>query len=553
MNIKAHISILPVLLKAKGIEQVVISPGSRNAPLIQVFHRNFGESCMSIVDERSAAYFALGLAVSSKKPVAILTTSGTAVLNLGPALAEAYYQGVPLLAITADRPAEWIDQEDNQTIRQNRIFRNIKKGFELPVQVNTEEDLWLAERIINEAANMSMTGKPGPVHINVPLREPLYELLPKVDNYRIIDETETSIFRFPEKLKAKFQHAKSILIVAGQLQKDEHVFKSMAMILEDKRICMTAEPISNLTALDGVVNADLILAAQPEKYGELIPDLILYLGGQVISKNVKLFLRKIKNCEQWVVSPGGNYTDTFKGLGTVIKADVGHFIEYLATLRIEGGEGLNFQEKCISLFDAAKNKIKNSIEKLGYSDLTTFYALSKKITSSDIVFIGNSSIVRLFQIFSTQAAVVYSNRGTSGIDGCLSTAAGIARNSEGDVYAILGDLSFLYDSNGLWNAQLPNNLKIIVINNNGGGVFSLLEGPSSLDAFEPFFKASHQVQISKLCEAYQVKYYFCTSIAELDHTFAVIKAYNNTVLLEIKTPEEDNTIIFRKFIEQLKS
>lgn len=552
MHIKAHISILPVILKAKGVEQAVISPGSRNAPLIQVFYREFGENCMSIVDERSAAYFALGLAVSSQKPVAILTTSGTAVLNLGPALAEAYYLGAPLIAITADRPAEWIDQEDNQTIRQDKVFLNIKKGFELPVQINTEDDLWLAERIINEAANISMTGKPGPVHINVPLREPLYELLPEIGNYRIIDATETSGYIFPEKLKTKFQRAESILIIAGQLHKNERIFKSMAKLLEDKRICVTAEPISNLTDLDGVINADLILATHPQKHRELVPDLILYFGGQVISKNVKQFIRKINNCEQWVINPAGEHTDTFKGLGTVIKTDVAQFVKYLSEIRTEGGDH-NYQEKCTNLFNAAKNKINNSIEKYGYSDLTVFYALSKKITSNDIVFIGNSSIVRYFQLFGTKAAAVYSNRGTSGIDGCLSTAAGIARNSDKDVYTILGDLSFLYDSNGLWNAQLPHNLKIIVINNNGGGIFSLLEGPSGLNAYVPFFKAGHQVQISKLCEAYQVKYYFCASIAELDHTFAVIKAYNDTVLLEIKTPEEDNPIIFSKFIEQLKS
>ena len=263
-------------------------------------------------------------------------------------------------------------------------------------------------------------------------------------------------------------------------------------------------------------------------------------------------MRKNNSCEQWVINPEGEHTDTFKGLGTVIKANVEQFVEYLSELRKEGG-GHYYQEKCVSLFNAAKDKITKSVEKSGYSDLTTVYLLSKKFTPSDIVFVGNSSVIRYFQLFSTKAAAVYANRGTSGIDGCLSTASGIARNSNEDVYAILGDLSFLYDSNGLWNAKLPHNLKIIVINNNGGGIFSLLDGPSGLSAYKPFFKAGHQVQISKLCEAYRVKYYFCASIAELDHTFDVIKAYNNTVLLEIKTPEKDNPIIFSKFIEQLKS
>jgi 2-succinyl-5-enolpyruvyl-6-hydroxy-3-cyclohexene-1-carboxylate synthase len=172
---KQHISDLAEICRLKGIRQIVISPGSRSAPLIQSFYRVFGDDCISIVDERSAAYFALGIAEYTRTPVVLICTSGTAVLNYGPALAEAYYQGVPLLAVTADRPRELIDQQENQTLHQSGIYRNFSKGsFDLPQVITSADDLWYAHRLINEAVDLTKTPFEGPVQINVPLTEPLF-------------------------------------------------------------------------------------------------------------------------------------------------------------------------------------------------------------------------------------------------------------------------------------------------------------------------------------------------------------------------------------------
>ncbi|MCA1760917.1 MAG: 2-succinyl-5-enolpyruvyl-6-hydroxy-3-cyclohexene-1-carboxylic-acid synthase, partial [Bacteroidales bacterium] len=176
---KKHIQQLAAILLAKGITDVVISPGSRSGPLVHTFAGSGKFNCRSVVDERSAGYFALGLAQAKQKPVALVCSSGTATLNFAPSVAEAFYQNIPLIVLTADRPDYWIDQGENQTIRQNNIYRDFcKKEITLPMG-ESEKELWFAGRIINETLNSSVWGNPGPVHINIPLEEPLHELLNK--------------------------------------------------------------------------------------------------------------------------------------------------------------------------------------------------------------------------------------------------------------------------------------------------------------------------------------------------------------------------------------
>lgn len=551
MHPKKHIPLISLILKSKGVSHVVISPGSRNAPLIEAFFQDFESNCISIVDERSAAYFALGLAGYLRKPVAIITTSGTAVLNLAPALAEAFYLGIPLIAITADRPPEWIDQEDNQTIKQPNVFLNIKASYNLPVQMNSDEDYWLTERLLNEAGNTCISSKPGPVHINVPLREPLYDKIPKVESFRKIDKFESNVFNLPEELVKTFLHAKRIIIITGQLQKNDKVNQVIQHLLSDQRICIFGQAISNLQAIPGIINGDIALATQQYLDEKLFPDLIIYVGGQVVSKRVKYFIRSLQ-CNQWLVDPEGKVIDTFKTLNTIVQANTLPFLEAISKL-VKKDTSSDYKKLWIENHDNAQRKVIKLAEKMEYSDLSTLFTLNRKFSKGDIIFAGNSSIIRYMQLFPLKVDEVYANRGTSGIDGCLSTAAGIAFATEKRVYAILGDLSFLYDSNGLWNSRLPHNLKIIIINNSGGGIFSIIDGPQKFTSFEQFLTTPHQVDISKLCEAFQTKYYFCSSIDELESVFPVFKKEPNISLLEIRTPREDSPRIFSNFIKQLKS
>jgi 2-succinyl-5-enolpyruvyl-6-hydroxy-3-cyclohexene-1-carboxylate synthase len=177
--------------------------------------------------------------------------------------------------------------------------------------------------------------------------------------------------------------------------------------------------------------------------------------------------------------------------------------------------------------------------------------MSGLITLEDIVFAGNSSVVRYFQMFNTKAKFIFSNRGTSGIDGCLSTASGVAQNSKENVYAILGDLSFVYDSNALWNRSLPKNLKIIVINNSGGGIFAMLEGPSKQNFYNDFLVAHHPADISKLCAAFGVVHFKYSGEGKIEEIFSLYKKEVNTALMEITTPTDLNPEIFRNFIKNI--
>lgn len=548
MNTKSHIPIIPAILKERGVETVVISPGSRNAPLTQVFYRDFNEGCLSIVDERSAAYYALGIALKTRKPVVLITTSGTAVLNLAPAIAEAYHQGVALIAITADRPKEWLNQQDNQTInQQNVLANNCKASFELPLQSNVEDDLWYVNRLVNEAYNTSLKGKPGPVHINVPLREPLYENLPQVEPPRIIEYVHPTFSALDESSKAVWNKAKKILLVVGQLPSNETLCKSINKVVADTRVAVVAESISNVTGDKVLVNSDYLFT---EAANMEAPDLLIYMGGQVVSKRLKQYLRALNNTTFWYVSPDGGHVDTFQHLHKIIVADPFQFIEVLQKQSVQEGD---FQVNCLEKYDRIKQQISENASNVEFSDLFVFESIAGLLEQDDVVFVGNSSVVRYFQLFTPKVKEVYSNRGTSGIDGCVSTSAGIAAMSEAKVVAVTGDLSFVYDSNGLWNKNLPDNLKIIVVNNGGGGIFSMIDGPSKQEAFTEFFEAYHPVSIEKIASAFGVAHFFCDNANDLNEKYKKFYASPGAALLEIKTNSEVNTSVFRNFVENILS
>jgi 2-succinyl-5-enolpyruvyl-6-hydroxy-3-cyclohexene-1-carboxylate synthase len=551
MHIRQHIADIPAILRQKGVRKIIVSPGSRNAPLINSFLKVFGDDCMSIIDERSAAYVALGVALFTDKPVVLLCTSGTAALNYAPAMAEAFYQAVPLIAITADRPPEWIDQQDNQTIRQHDIYAaNIKASFSLPVEMHIENELWHVHRVINEAFNIAVTGRKGPVHINVPMREPLYEDLPAPANFTIINTNDGTCINKPdEQLKKIWQKAKSILIIAGQQPFQAALLQSLKKIEDKKRICIIGEPVSNINFKSVIRNPDLILALNDNNH-DLDPELLIYFGGQVVSNRLKQFLRSCNAQHIWFVDPAGRHVDTFRKLTDAIISQPAVFFNSLAPVKpaVESDYYLKWNKRTLTL----KEKIKNNKELNIFSDLAIIYRISQKIASNIIIFAGNSTIVRYLGFFPPSCRQVFSNRGTSGIDGCLSTAMGIALSTNKMVVALVGDQSFVYDSNALWNRSLPDNLKIIVINNKGGGIFSLIEGPRSTPAFKNYLEAYHPVCIGKICEAFNVQYFVAKSFDAFEQIFDSFVKHKNTAVLEIITKEDVNPEVFSNFVRQIK-
>jgi 2-succinyl-5-enolpyruvyl-6-hydroxy-3-cyclohexene-1-carboxylate synthase len=548
---KQHIVDLAEICWRKGVENVIISPGSRNAPLIDAFHSCFKIKCISIVDERSAGYFAIGIARYTQSPVVLICTSGTAILNYSPALAEAYYQQVPLIAITADRPAEWIDQLDNQTIRQQGVYRNfIKNSYQLPQTISSEDTHWHAQRLINEAVNSCTRFPLGPVHINVPLAEPLYDKLPDLSQkIRTVDLSlaETCI-SLPQQFVKQWQLAKKILIVCGQDIPESEVSDPLAILSKDPRVVIIAENISNLKIDNVIHNPDLLFSHNNESSIEY-PDLLIYSGGPIVSKKLKTYLRKADEILNWRIGYEDQIVDTFQHVTDIVSCSPKEVYNALGLIEIQE-KNSDYQMKWLHASESALKRRDEIGSDIPFSDFKVFDLIMNTLPENSIVELGNSSVIRYSQFFSVNRNIkYYSNRGISGIDGCLSTAAGTAYASKILTIAIVGDLSFVYDSNALWNRELPVNLKIIVINNAGGGIFHLIDGPSDKPGFKKYIEAYHPVNIHKLAEAFDLEYFYADNEKELSEKLPLFFSDSKkAAILEIKTEAKINSEVFHRMM-----
>ena len=333
---KKNILQLVALLEAHGVKKIVLCPGSRNIPLVHTLSTHSSFTCYPVTDERSAGFFAIGLALNGGGPAAVCCTSGTALLNLHPAVAEAFYQNVPLVVISADRPAAWIGQMDGQTLPQPGVFSNlVKKSVNLP-EIYTDEDEWYCNRLINEALLETHHHGKGPVHINVPVTEPIFrftvESLPEV---RVITRYQgLNVYDrdYNELIKRLNQYQKRMIIV-GQMNLI-YLFEKKYSKLLYKHFAWLTEHISNQT-IPGipVKNFDVALYAMDEDTQEkMVPELLITYGGHVVSKRLKNFLRKNPPKEHWHVSADGEVIDLYGSLTTVIEMDPFEFLEKIAFL-----------------------------------------------------------------------------------------------------------------------------------------------------------------------------------------------------------------------------
>jgi 2-succinyl-5-enolpyruvyl-6-hydroxy-3-cyclohexene-1-carboxylate synthase len=556
---KKNIQQLASLLLKKGITDIVISPGSRNAPMINTFTGIPEFNCRNIVDERSAGYFALGLALAKQNPVALVCSSGTATLNYAPGIAEAFYQNIPLIVLTADRPDYWIDQAESQCIRQDGIYQNFtKKGISLPLG-ESEKELWFAARQINECLNLAISGTPAPVHINIPLEEPLHQLieivLPDVKEIELaeiqskIDENELI------QLAESFNNSQKILILAGQHNPNPGLENILAELVAKTGTVVLHEHLSNLSDPQFCGSIDTLMAAiLDENAEEFQPDLLITFGGQFVSKALKQFLRKNKPAQHWHLSLGGEHFDTYQSLTKVIKTDAADFFEAISE-KVQSADKTWFQQWKNK--ETQVNQLRNEfLKNVEFCDLKTFDLICKTIPENSVIHLGNSSPVRYGLIHDqVKNAMYFSNRGTAGIDGCLSTAVGFASESNKLNTIILGDLSFFYDSNALWNKYIGSNLRIIVIHNGGGNIFGMIKGPSDSPAFAEHFFATNTHKAEILAKAFGIDYFKAEDETEL--AIALDEFYSpkqqQVALLEVFTDADVNTRLFRELFKFVKA
>ncbi len=570
------------LCKLHAIRQIVISPGSRNAPLINGFAGDPYFECFSLVDERSAGFFALGLSQQSGEPAALVCTSGSAVLNYYPAVAEAYYSRIPLLVLTADRPPYKVDIGDGQTIWQEGVY-----GKHIGFEGNLQQDLTHAtgkirwpggeqapegalltarqarrqghnEDLIRQAIHIARAERL-PVHLNIPLEEPLYGVqeMPPVAVKGGIEKEKAPRAEVPESLAEEWEHAGRKMVLVGSMAPDAIPGEWLERLAADPSVVVFTETTSNLhhphffPSIDSLI-APLERSADPEAgFEALRPDLLLTFGGMVVSKKIKQFLRRFPPGVHWHADPYYAY-DTYFCLQRHIRQAPGDFLAGLLAGEVRQKDA-GYRPYWAGVWSSCLQRRAGYLGQIPFSDFKAFHHVLGAIPAACQVQLANSSTVRYAQLFEMRPSnPVFCNRGTSGIEGSTSTAVGAAWKYNGPTLLISGDLGFMYDANGLWNRYLRPDFRIVVIHNQGGGIFRILPGHEDGPVFETFFETVHSHSLKPLCDLHGLDY------SCVDSEDGLLQALNGffepsgrPALLEVRTPRELNNKILLDYFDYL--
>ncbi len=539
----SHQSILDIaqICAQHGLTHCIACPGSRCAPLTIAFARHTAFKTLSISDERSAAFVALGLAEATNKAVVLICTSGTATLNFAPAIAEAYYRQVPLLVLTADRPPEWIDQWDGQTIRQTGIYANfIKASFQLPDSYQHKEQVWQIHRTINQALLLCQQG---PVHVNIPLREPFYpqasQLLSYGKNLPFFKKIPASISLAPKEIAHLQQQINSfskILMVKGQDKRYSMQVPESVPLVAD----IISNPERNSTA-----HHDLFLGVKNLDFNFLRPELLITYGKSLISKNLKLFLRKYPPLEHWHI--GSSYADVFQCLTRIVDVEPPEFFEALEWEKISDDYLQQWRN-----IDHQTHELLHEKQFEGYFGLVGEFL--RGLREVDL-HLANSMSVRYANFWGVDSSVrVFANRGTSGIDGSTSTAVGhcVAKPHKKQVL-ITGDVAFFYDRNAFWNQLPKDNLIVLLLNDKGGSIFKMIDGPAQQKEVDDFFVTQQKLDAQKICEEFGIQYVALENIGQLTEINQIIFDSKGCVLIEALSSSNAEASNFRGVKDYLQS
>lgn len=604
---------IPEICAQLGITDVVLSPGSRCAPLTIAFARHPAITVRTVPDERAAAFIGLGLAQTQRRAVALVCTSGTAGLNYAPAVAEAFFQQIPLVVFTADRPPEWIDQLDGQTIRQTDLFgRHAKGSFTFPTDTSHPDAQWHAARLVSEAINLAQRFPAGPVQLNVPLREPFY---PKPGEelafgpVKVMRELpgrpqlpETTL----RELRQTLRDTSRVLVVSGQHPADIPLQLALREFATAWQVPVVGDLIANLhqPAAAGhnqhprfVGRQDAFLAVpEPGLKEALRPELLITFGQSLISKALKLYLRQHRPVQHWHIQQAGPVADTFQSLTQVIRMEPADFFASLNTenedtespkesnaptlptapapnvlpadaTRVAPRPRLNWPAPAeaaaaktayLRPWLAAENWATGFLADFmqrpnqPFNEFITIYRALQRLPDGAALHLANSMAVRYANILGLPAghgAGVFANRGTSGIDGCTSTAVGAALAQPArPVVLFTGDVAFFYDRNAFWhNYPLPN-LRVILLNNHAGGIFRLIDGPRQQPELEEFFETRQPLTAENTARDFGLRYFPISTFAELDAALPVfLAAEGGAALLEVFTDSKTNAAFFEQY------
>jgi len=541
-------SILQIFL-AKEITNIIISPGSRNAPLTIGFASNPAFQCYSIADERAAAFFALGIAQQTRKPTVLVCTSGSALLNYYPAFAEAFYSRIPLIVVSADRPQSKIDIGDGQTIRQENVFANHSLYNANLVETASEEN----DRQLSEAINIAIDKK-GPVHINAPFEEPLYETVSELS----VNSTVFASAKVPQIIDTKelkeyatlWNNATRKLILIGVNDPNAISQETIEAFANNESVVVMTETTSNVHHSSFINNIDTIITPfTKEDFEAFRPEILITFGGMVVSKRIKAFLRKYQPKHHWHIDTLRAY-DTFDCLTKHFEVEPNIFFNAFLplTMKVES----NYFAQLNAVKELRKEKHEIYLSKIPFTDFKVFEKVLASLPHNCQLQISNSSAIRYAQLIPIDPSIeVYCNRGTSGIDGSTSTAIGAAVANPNLTVFITGDIGFLYDSNALWNNYIRKNFKIILINNGGGGIFRILPGHGETPVFNTFFETLHHLTAEHLAKMYGLNYVVANDEMSLSNGLNSLYAKNDKPsILEVFTPTLENSSILLQYFKE---
>lgn len=545
------------LFAKKGIRHVVVSPGSRNAPVVQTFHGHGGFEMYSVPDERTAGFFALGIAMKTRRPVVLNCTSGSALLHYGPALVEAYYQNIPLIVLSADRPAHLIDQGHGQSMRQENVFANYVKAS-LQIGEAHQSEPWFLDSKINEVLSHTYGEDEGPVHINLPLDEPLYDFV----EYQ---EEDVRLIRYPlfqkslapttkKRLEEEWNRHSRIMIIVGQHPPRHKLNQWLQTMAEEKNVVILTEHTSNVRGdFFRVENIDrCIFPLDKAAWESYKPELLITTGKEIVSKKIKQFLFRTGDFNHWHIGKNVDHRDTFAALTEILRIPPADF---LAAIHDFSTKPPDYKNRWQHRADEAAQRHERFLVQAPWSDLKAWDFIISRLPDDLILHLGNSASIRYGLLFDMPESIdFYSNRGVSGIDGSTSSALGFAAvETEREVWLICGDISFLYDRNALWMTPQPKNFKVIVINNGGGGIFRFIDGPSKTDVSKTFLETQHRQEVAGSVRETGIPVYSAADMNELTDIFPKFAQTTSMAVLEIRTPTEENDLVLKNYFKNLIS
>ena len=591
---KENINILTSLLLEYGVSDAVVCPGSRNAPIVHNLSQCQSIRCHPVTDERSAGFYALGIAQATQRPTVVCVTSGTALLNLAPAVAEAYYQHVPLVVVSADRPVQWIDQLDGQTLPQpDALGRFVRKAVSLPEphvasvgsgdgleaagkgalsdgDKRLDEERWMCRRLVNEALHAATCRQPAPVHINVPITEPLFAFdvaeLPVAKRFRQMEKV--SFLNQQRQLFERFFSVDRPMIVIGQMAYG--IISPETIRSLSQHYVVMAEPLSNLhyqtIHFDEAVR--VVEGLDRNESLQYVPDYIIYIGDTLVSKPTRRWLRSTKATSCVITPDALDIHDPITTLEDIVECpleDVDLLLSSFCDIYdnpedFEDDEDVMAHEDSRHGFHACWQQLldrcaeRTEAYEPGFSQMATVKYFEEQLADLDTdicVHYANSSAVRLACIYAQH--YVWCNRGVNGIEGSLSTAAGFSLATDALTVCVIGDLSFFYDQNALWNSNIGGNLRIVLLNNSGGGIFRQLKGLDKSPVATSFVAAQHETTAQGICTQNDIGYISAKDMGEMQIGIVTLltRETNRPMLLEVFTDVDEDMRAYSMYFSQL--